>query len=124
MQIEGEGRKEQNGSFEEAVLEWDYIEDPNISTNRYAVYHGDYEELRFLNHKAQNDKKVLIIKDSFGIPIYSFLSLGLREVRAIDLRLFEKNVAEYAAEYNPDLVILMYNADSFVDPMFQFHLEK
>ena len=123
IQIEGESRKETRGSFEEAILEKKYIDDPDIRTNRYAVYHGDYQELRFLNHNAENDKKILIIKDSFGIPIYSFLSLGIQEVRAIDMRLFTQDVAEYAAEYDPDLVVLMYNADSFTSPMFDFHIK-
>lgn len=120
-QVEGLGETVFEGSFEEAVLEMDYINAPDLTANRYAVYHGDYQELRFLNENASSDKSVLIIKDSFGIPVYSFLSLGVREVRAIDMRLFEMNVAEYAAEYKPDLVILMYNADSYLDPMFDFN---
>lgn len=122
-QIEGLSEKVFEGSFEDAVLEKNYLEDPDPTTNRYAVYHGDYQELRFVNHKAENDSKVLIIKDSFGIPVYSLLSLGIHEVRAIDMRIFEKNVVEYAKEYDPDLVIVMYNADSFVDPMFDFNPE-
>ncbi|MCI8631012.1 MAG: hypothetical protein HFG67_01905 [Firmicutes bacterium] len=120
--IEGEEPKEFSGTFAEAVLENEYITDPDPTTNRYAVYHGDYRELHFINHLAQGDKKILIIKDSFSLPVYSFLSLGIKEVRAIDMRLFDRNVAEYAAEYDPDLVILMYNADSFAYPMFDFHL--
>ena len=40
------------------------------------------------------------------------------------MRLFDENVVEYAAAYNPDLVILMYNADSFAPPMFDFHLSE
>ncbi len=122
--IEGNEPQEFKGSFEEAVLETDYITDPDPTTNRYAVYHGDYRELHFINHLAQNDKKILIIKDSFSLPVYSFLSLGIKEVRAIDMRLFDENVVEYAAAYNPDLVILMYNADSFAPPMFDFHLSE
>ncbi len=121
-QIEGESHVKFSGTFEEAVLEWDYITNPDITTNRYAVYHGDYQELRFTNNMVDNDSKILIIKDSFGIPVYSFLSLGIHEVRAIDLRLFEQNVAEYAKAYDPDLVIVMYNADSFVYPMFDFNM--
>ena len=112
------------GTFEEAILDWDYLNDPDITTNRYAIYHGDFQELRFINNLAQNDSKVLIIKDSFGIPVYSFLSLGIKEVRAIDLRIFCSNVAEYVNSYDPDLVILMYNADSFTSPMFDFNLDR
>lgn len=112
------------GTFEEAVLDWKYMEDEDPTSNRYAVYHGDCEELKFINHKIDNGKKILIIKDSFGIPIYSFLSLGVSEVRAIDLRLFSKDVVAYAKKYDPDLVILMYNADSFSEQQFNFHFPE
>lgn len=122
-QIDG-GEKVFEGIFDHAVLENHYVDNPAIETNRYAVYHGDYEELQFVNSLVENDDKVLIIKDSFGIPIYSFLSLGIREVRAIDLRLFDRNVAEYAKEFDPDLVILMYNADSYSPQMFTFNLDQ
>ena len=122
-QMDGEG-KVFEGIFDQAILENHYVDDTAIDTNRYAVYHGDYEELQFVNTLAGNDDKVLIIKDSFGIPIYSFLSLGIHEVRAIDLRLFNRNVAEYAEDFDPDLVILMYNADSYSPQMFTFNLDK
>lgn len=118
----GTGVEKFTGTFEEALLENDYMTNPDPTTNRYAVYHGDYREIHFINNLAENDKKILIIKDSFSLPVYSFLSLGIKEVRAVDMRLFDRNVAEYAAEYDPDLVILMYNADSFADPMFNFHM--
>lgn len=119
-QIEGLSEVVTEGSFQDAVLEMKYLEDPDLTTNRYAVYHGDYQELRFENHLAKNDKKILIIKDSFGIPVYSFLSLGISEVRAIDMRLFDKDLESYIADYDPDLVVLMYNGDTFAPEMFNF----
>lgn len=76
-------------------------------------------ELQFINHNVKKGK-ILIIKDSFGLPIYSFMSTGVHEVRALDVRLFKGSVAEYAKEYNPDIVILFYNADCFGGPMFDF----
>ena len=80
---------------------------------RWPTLLGDRTMLSsLLNNLVDNDNSVLIIKDSFGLPVYSFLSLGIHEVRAIDMRIFEKNVLEYAAEYHPDVVILMYNCDS------------
>jgi len=112
------------GSFEDAVLKKELLdENAPLDTNRYAVYHGDNAELVFENNLVSKGK-ILIIKDSFGVPVYSFLSLGLHEVRAIDVRLFKGNVAEYAEKYKPDLVILMYNADCFYDLMFDFNMEN
>ncbi|MEL7657239.1 MAG: hypothetical protein AAGU75_15185, partial [Bacillota bacterium] len=90
-----------------------------LDTNRYAVYHGDNAELEFINHNVKRGK-LLIVKDSFGLPVYSFLSLGVHEVRALDVRLFKDSVAEYAKKYNPDIVVILYNADCLGGNMFDF----
>ncbi len=108
------------GSFEEAVLSKHYIdEDAPLVTNRYAVYHGDNRELEFVNHNI-DEGSVLMIKDSFGLPVYSFLSLTVHEIRALDMRLFKDSVLEYAVDHKPDIVIIMYNADVFGGGMFDF----
>ncbi len=108
------------GSFRDAVLTGSYLaEGTPPETNRYAAYHGDNAELQFINHNVRGGK-ILMIKDSFGLPVYSFLSTGVHEVRALDVRLFQESVAEYAAEYRPDVVIILYNADCFGSNMFHF----
>jgi hypothetical protein len=108
------------GDFREAVLTNSYLaEGTPPETNRYAVYHGDNAELQFVNHEVQRGK-ILLIKDSFGLPIYSFLSTGVKEVRALDVRLFQDSIAEYAEKYDPDVVIILYNGDCFGDQMFRF----
>ncbi len=114
------------GNFEDAILNAEYLGSKgkfNPYLNRYAVYHGDNEELIFKNHLVDKGK-ILMIKDSFGIPVYSFLSLGVNEVRAIDLRLFKSSVADYAAKHRPDIVLLMYNGDAFSDIMYNFEGEN
>lgn len=108
------------GSFNKAILDKKYlVKDAPVDLNRYAVYHGDNEELIF-NNNLVDSGKVMMIKDSFGIPVYSFLSLGVHEVRALDLRLFHDSVAKYAKRNKPDVVILMYNGDTFNEEMFDF----
>lgn len=114
------GEKIFEGTFEEAVLTNSYLaEGTPLETNRYAAYHGDNAELVFVNHNVRKGK-ILIIKDSFGLPIYSFLSTGVHEVRALDVRLYQDSVAEYAVKYKPDVVIILYNGDCFGDSMFRF----
>lgn len=114
------GEKVYKGSFRDAVLTNSYIEEGTpLDTNRYAVYHGDNAELQFINHNVKKGK-ILIIKDSFGLPIYSFLSTGVHEVRALDVRLFKDSVARYAEKYDPDVVIILYNGDCFGGAMFDF----
>ncbi len=109
------------GPFNESVLVKENLEDPELTANRYAAYHGDNEELVFINHRIHQGK-ILIIKDSFGVPIYSFLSLGVHEVRALDPRLFKGSILEYAKEYQPQVVIFLYNVDSLNPNMFQWKL--
>ena len=109
------------GDFQKAVLNSSYIaKGTPPDTNRYAVYHGDNAELEFINHKVKSGK-VLMIKDSFGLPVYCFLSTGVHEVRALDVRLFKGSVAEYAEKYHPDVVIVLYNGDCFGGSMFDFN---
>lgn len=113
------------GPFEESVLVKEYIEDSSPTSNRYAAYHGDNEELIFINQKLQeegNRTKLLIIKDSFGLPVYSFLSLGVGELRALDPRLYKGSLLEYAKEYEPDILIFLYNEDSLNSNMFTWKL--
>lgn len=112
---------ESRGSFEDAVLIKENLEDPELTANRYAAYHGDNEELVFINHNIDRGK-ILIIKDSFGVPVYSFLSLGVHEVRALDPRLYKGSILEYAKAYQPEVVIFLYNVDSLNSQMFQWEL--
>lgn len=109
------------GDFRKAVLNNSYIaKGTPPDTNRYAVYHGDNAELEFINHKVK-DGKILMVKDSFGLPVYCFLSTGVHEVRALDVRLFKGSVAEYAEKYRPDIVVVLYNGDCFGGGMFNFN---
>lgn len=111
---------ETRGPFEESVIVKENLQDPDLTANRYAAYHGDNAELVFINHKVDQGK-ILIVKDSFGVPVYSFLSLGVHEVRALDPRLYKGSILEYAKEYKPDLVIFLYNVDSLNSEMFQWN---
>ncbi len=109
------------GSFQEAVLTNSYLKEGTpLDTNRYAVYHGDNTELEFVNHKIDSGK-ILMVKDSFGLPIYCFLSTGVHEVRALDVRLYQDSIVEYAKKYRPDVIMILYNADCFGGNMFQFN---
>ena len=109
--------KEKRGPFSESVIVKSYLEDKSLTANRYASYHGDNEELIFINYKNK-EGKILIIKDSFGVPVYSFMSLAAKEVRALDPRLFKGSISEYAKKFNPDIVIFLYNEDSLNNNMF------
>ncbi len=101
------------GEWEEVFINKEKLEDPSYN-NKYAVYtYEGYIENRIINHKAENDKKVLLIADSFGRPMVTYLSLSFLETRYLDPQegRYTDSYVEYIKEYKPDVVILMYDGD-------------
>ena len=100
------------GDFSQALLDFSQITDAwyyDDSHIPYAVYTGDdYNLMWIINENAENDKKLLLLKDSFVRPVASFLSMGIRQVEAIDLRIEPKiSVKEYLNAHKPDTVVFM-----------------
>lgn len=100
------------GSFEEAIVKNDLLEDSDLFTNRYAAYFGaDYPEVIVNNELINNDTKVLILKDSFALPFSAFLSTMVEEVRMLDMRYYtDMSLEEYIDAYEPDLVLYVYKS--------------
>ena len=90
--------------------------------NKYACYFGgDFPEIIIQNENINSNKRVLIIQDSYGLPFSAFMSLRVKELKMIDLRHFEKSEIEEIKEFNPDVVIMMYNPSSFyIEKNFEF----
>lgn len=114
------------GNFTEANIrpEWyeketaDYFND-----NPYCVYiGGDYPIVQHRNAAAPSDLKLLLIKDSFTLPMQSFLSAEFQEVDVIDLRHYKAGTfADYLEDSNPDMVIMMIFPGSFgTDKEFEY----
>lgn len=101
-----------SGTFEQSIIDKKILEEKNIFTNRYVSYFGaDYPEIILKNNKSDNDVKILVVKDSFGIPFSAFLSTMAGETRMLDTRYYkEKSVEEYALEYKPDIVLYVYRS--------------
>ena len=100
------------GSFREAVLDYSNLEEKDLfGKNPYHVYIGDqYPVVTMRNPEAPVDKKILLLKDSFALPVQSFLSECFTQIDALDLRLYtEQSVYEYVQDFQPDIVIVMYN---------------
>ena len=103
------------GDFSEANIRRQYIEQRDFfSLNNYCVYiGGDYPYVKHLNPLAPNKMKLLIIKDSFTLPLQAFMSTSFSEVEVIDPRHYKASeIAEYCMWSKPDIVLMMVNAMS------------
>lgn len=100
-----------NGDFQSALLR---PLEPGKTWN-YGSYTGRENHLVIIiNHNPVVDKKILIVKDSFSLPVQAFLSTVFRQLDIIDLRYpGDGALTQYIQSSKPDMVIFLYNSDSY-----------
>ena len=109
-----------SGPFRQSLLFEERLAKPGYFTqNPYVVYtNGDHDLALFENAGAHLDSKILIIKDSFSLPLRAFLSVSVSHIATLDLRYYNQSLREFIEDYQPDIVMMIYNADIFFDTMF------
>lgn len=76
--------------------------------NPYATYsYGDQPLMQISNELiTDDDTKILLLHDSFCDCVIPFISLGIKNVHAIDLRHFTGSLETYIDTEKPDIVIV------------------
>lgn len=90
-------------------------------TNRYAAFLGGdigFQDLR--NPSPQARGTVLVLKDSYGLPLVTYLAQRATRVVSVDERKYSgTSIAALVAEVKPDLVIVAHNERTLLgDPSF------
>ncbi len=80
-------------------------EHPN--TQLYSTYLGNNSIIIVKNNKAINDKRLLLVRDSFANVIAPFLCLLFEEIHIIDPRHYRQSVADYVEYIEPDCVMFL-----------------
>lgn len=62
------------------------------------------------NSNAANNKKIMILGDSFSPPVMSFLTLNFTELEYHALNYFDGNIFDVIEEFNPDIIVLLLTA--------------
>ncbi|MBP3283926.1 MAG: hypothetical protein J6M02_00305 [Clostridia bacterium] len=111
-----------SGDFMTAIAKENLLSSTNIKDNKYASYFEyEYGNLVVKNKLADNHLKILMIKDSFSLPVAAFLSTAVEELHMIDLRYpGAPNPYEYAKGHHFDLVMVLYNTHVFDISNFHF----
>lgn len=105
-----------SGNFEAANLRPEHLNQKDyFNINVYCHYiGGDYALVRHRNSDAPNPQKILILKDSYSLPVQAFLSTLFREVEVIDPRHYPNyDITTYVQSQQWDLVILMMTPSAF-----------
>lgn len=121
---------ERSGDYRDTMLFSEFLSGgDDFTISRYDVYCGqDYGLLYVTNRSADsqptvNPKRILMLKDSFSSVVIPFLSLCYEELCFIDLRVFSEDLLTFVEEYDPDLVMVLYNPGAYENnnlAMFDF----
>ncbi|MBQ7221831.1 MAG: hypothetical protein IJS28_12745 [Synergistaceae bacterium] len=111
-----------NIRFEIPTMNIDYVGDFKVTYNMssvvskdyynlspyHAYSHGEPPVIKITNFKADNNKSVLLIRDSYSDVVIPFVAMGVKHIEAIDLRGMTGSIKRYIEANHPDLVVIMY----------------
>lgn len=103
------------GDFVEANIREEYLgERPDLfEASPYDMYiGGEYHLVRHRSDTAPSDLKLMIIKDSFTLPIQAFMSTQFKSIDVLDPRYEGDSVAEHILETRPDVVLVLVSAQT------------
>lgn len=90
----------------------------------YGLYGNNYPMAYIRNPLAANDRRLLMVGNSFQLPVSCFLATQFTEIYILDLRTYEEgSFPEFLAQIDPDLTLLLFSGcyDTFVH---QYNLES
>lgn len=81
--------------------------------NSYAAYsHADQPYMYIRNDNIMDNKKVLLIKNSFGNVVLPFLVTQFKHTYELDLRHFNGSAHNFIGHIKPDVVIVLYHQEN------------
>lgn len=93
--------------------------------NPYSAYlGGDYPLAIIKNNQALNDKRIVVIGNSFRLPVETFLTSYFTELYHLDIRYYtDGTAAQFIKEIQPDIVLMcMYEKSLSEQYQYQFSL--
>ena len=110
------------GNFHKAIVKDNILTSNDVTSNKHATYfEWDYGDLIIKNTLIDNDVKILLIKDSYSLPLAAFLSTCVSELDMVDLRDTPKvDLQKKIADGDFDVVLVLYNTEVFNETMFGF----
>ena len=115
--------EESEGDFAHCVLtRYDSLIGGDYSNLTWSIYTGaDTSYVSIVNKDTDSDKKVLVVKDSFGLPVCAFMSTVCQELDIYDMRYsHESSLNQFIQNENFDLVLFVYNPEALSSTFFDF----
>jgi hypothetical protein len=102
------------GTFEDVFIYRENITPDNLlsrDSTAYGTYmSGNHSLVKIKNKNCVNNKKALVVIDSYGCVVVPYLSQAFKELDCIDIRFYSDSVEDYILEEKPDVVIYMISS--------------
>ncbi len=103
------------GNFYDVMFDLEKLNETFV----YCTYLGYDTPLKTIkNFNSTSDKKIMLIRDSFGSTFAPYLSLICKELYIVDMRIepmSDCNIMSYAKELGVDTVIVLYSNSTIMD---------
>lgn len=100
------------GDFRKSVVAAKRLRpDADATAKRYFCYGENLDVLRYVNHSPASPLRVMLVKDSFALPVAAFWSTVFAEVVVVDTRRFGEGVflRDLVDACRPDVVVELVN---------------
>lgn len=94
----------ENDLYDNAALE---------AKDKYAVYFGGNQGFLQIRTAAENDRKILVIKDSYANCLIPFMLEAFQTIDLLDLRYDRQRLSERIADGDYTDILFLYNAAGF-----------
>lgn len=106
--IKFNGNTKYSGPYNKTILSESHLYYDLANNNTYCAFlHGDHSLINIHNNKCENNKKILILKDSKANVVNSYLSLCFEYMDIIDPRPYKDSIKDYITNTQPDLVLFL-----------------
>lgn len=117
-------------NFDDGEMVWDsYYDEESLSTkDKYSYFLGGNTAKIHIETGADNDKTLLLLKDSFSNSFVEFLERDYAHIYMLDLRYTEGDIYDILAKLDEEHritdVLVMYNIEKFMQDDNMWKLEK
>lgn len=101
---------EEEGDYEAVFIHEKNLKDAKYNNKYNTITYDGYIENRIINELSDNELKAMLIADSFGRPMVTYMAANFKETRYLDPQegRYTDSYVEYIDEYKPDVVIMMF----------------
>ncbi len=83
--------------------------------DKYSYFLNGNNSKVVVKTKVKNDKRLLIVKDSYAHIMAQFFCQNYEEIHFIDPRYYRKSISQYVKENNITECLFLYNVSNLVD---------